>query len=119
MATFPTIHPDAITAIVSGVHGAPFDVLGAHPYEAGLVVRAFLPQAAVLELLTPTLDPPERPMQRVHWDGFFEVILPDVQLPLRYHFRLTTFGGETHLLEDPYAVPPTHTDYHPNQMAEG
>ena len=42
----PDIHPDAINSLLSGDHGAPFDLLGPHDSDSStLAIRAFRPTA--------------------------------------------------------------------------
>ena len=46
------IHPDAIASLLSGDHGAPFDLLGPHPVSDNQVsIRAFRPSAQSLTLI--------------------------------------------------------------------
>ena len=43
---------DAVAAIVAGDHGDPFSFLGMHPSEGSTLVRAFLPGARTVEVLS-------------------------------------------------------------------
>ena len=63
-----TVDQGDIEAIVGGYHGNPFAVLGPHEIEGGLVIRAFLPQAAEAAVL---INDQTIPLTRHHWDGFF------------------------------------------------
>src|SRR5690606_37488162 len=103
-----TAHPDAMEAIVQGYHGNPFDILGPHAHGNGFVIRAFLPQAAAVELVTAGK---RFPMTRVHRDGFFEVFLPRRKKLPAYHFEVQTPDGRTTIYEDPYTFPSSLTDY--------
>ena len=48
-----TAHPDAITSLVNGDHGAPFDLLGPQPLSARkTVIRAFRPSAQSLYVVS-------------------------------------------------------------------
>jgi len=117
----PTADPAAITAIVEGHHGAPFDILGLHPLDearpAGWVIRAFLPQAQAVsvkrgEHLTP--------MERVHPEGFFEAIFPNDTAPFNYQLQITDDPpGLLYIVDDPYRFPPVLTEYDLHLFAEG
>jgi 1,4-alpha-glucan branching enzyme len=119
MIELPTLPPEVIRAIVRGYHGDPFSVLGPHTDEHGVVIRAFLPQAAAVDVLLANGKPDNVSMTRIHEDGFFEVYLPDRQLPLDYKLRLTRSGAGVVLQEDPYAFPPALSDFDEYLMAEG
>ncbi|MCA9932442.1 MAG: hypothetical protein KC415_00860, partial [Anaerolineales bacterium] len=116
MTISPTISAEELTAIVNGYHGNPFAVLGPHPYEENAVVRAFLPHAAQVQVL---LDGEPADMQRVHPNGFYEVILPGRTLPLDYRLRVTTHDGMTYEADDPYSFPPLLTDFDEYLLAQG
>ena len=117
----PTADPAAITAIVEGHHGAPFDILGLHPLDearpAGWVIRAFLPQAQAVsvkrgEHLTP--------MERVHPEGFFEAIFPNDTAPFNYQLQITDDPPSLlYIVDDPYRFPPVLTEYDLHLFAEG
>ncbi|MFQ5435629.1 MAG: 1,4-alpha-glucan branching enzyme, partial [Anaerolineae bacterium] len=105
--------PEEIEAIVQGFHGDPFSVLGPHETAAGTAVRAFLPTAVTITLITATA---QFPMARIHEAGFFTAVLPD---PQPYRLQITYDTGETHLHEDPYAFPPQLSDFDEYLLAEG
>jgi len=107
-----------IEAIVGGYHGDPFRILGPHPVHAGgqelWEVRAFLPQARQVELVTGTGS---QPMERVHPEGFF--IGRVNERPARYRFRVYPWHGEVTEVEDPYRFPPMLTDFELHLHGEG
>lgn len=119
MIELPTLPPETIAAIAGGYHGAPFDVLGPHPVEGGVVARAFLPQADQVSLVEKVGAQERFPMQRINDEGFFEVLLPERQLPLAYALQLTYPDGSTALHEDPYRFPALLTDYDEYLFGEG
>jgi 1,4-alpha-glucan branching enzyme len=114
-----------VQAIVTGMHGDPFAVLGPHvePSNGGraLTVRAFLPGARSARLLArPAGGPPApREMERVHPAGFFEATLPDRSEPLPYALEVTDQDGSTAVVEDAYRFPPTLSDYDLHLFREG
>ena len=113
----PTLPPYEIAAIAGGYHGDPFSVLGPHNTEAGLVVRAFLPRTLAVTAVFD--DGYEAEMNRVDADGFFEVILPERQLPVDYHLRITNYENESSIRDDPYLLPPLITGFDAYLLAEG
>ncbi len=112
----PTVSQEEITAVTHGYHGDPFSILGPHQLDDGVVIRAFLPQAALAAV---HLDGQDIPMQKIDAAGFYEVILPQRQLPLDYQLVIITYGEDRLLHEDPYAFPPVLTDFDEYLMAEG
>ena len=118
----PTASPEEIAAVVGGYHGDPFRILGPHEYEDGVVVRAFWPQAAAVELQLENggdANGQSIPMQRVHPEGFYEAFLPGRSLPLRYKLRVFAPGGDESLHEDPYAFPSQLSEFDQYLLAEG
>src|SRR5258705_13777143 len=90
---------DAIRAMVAGEHGDPFAVLGPHrvqtPDGAAVAVRAIVPGAAAVRVLT--ADAPPIPMERLHSAGFFETVLSDRRDLFAY--RLAVPGPDRHTTE--------------------
>jgi 1,4-alpha-glucan branching enzyme len=92
---------DAIAAIVAGQHGDPFSVLGPHEVGGRLVVRAYVPGARAVELVTRDGELLTA-LARRHDGGFFEGILPE---RTRYLLRASNDGGSW-TIDDPYAYAP-------------
>ena len=113
-----TVSVGEIEAIVGGYHGNPFGVLGPHEVDGGLVIRAFMPQAAAVSVLIKKRKKAIS-LTRHHWDGFFEVVLPKVKLGTSYQLQVQTHGGEAVLYEDPYAFDSTLSDTDRYLLAEG
>ena len=102
----PILSEAEINAIIYGMHGAPFSLLGMHetgPDRPGVVVRAFRPYAVKVELVRKS-DGKAFEMPRIHADGLYEAFFPKTK-PFAYSFRLTWFDGNTAELEDPYRFP--------------
>ena len=107
----PILSEAEINAIIYGMHGAPFSLLGMHetgPDRPGVVVRAFRPYAVKVELVRKS-DGKTFEMPRIHADGLYEAFFPKTK-PFAYSFRLTWFDGTTADLEDPYRFPLQLTD---------
>ena len=89
---------DAVAAIVAGDHGDPFSFLGMHQSEGGPVVRAFLPGASTVEVVSRDGDAIGT-LEIIHPDGLFA---GPVRQSVPYHLRVTwQDDGETEV-EDPY-----------------
>jgi len=93
-----------VAAIVAARHADPFAVMGPHATDAGLVVRAFVPDAASLWLLAEDGARPVR-FRRRDAAGFFETCLAKRRLPVAYRLRAHNAGG-TWVMRDPYAFGP-------------
>jgi 1,4-alpha-glucan branching enzyme len=75
-----------IEAIVQRDLADPHRLLGAHPHEGGVVVRAFRPAAAKV-VAHPEGGEPVELTQR-HPAGLFEGEVPGATLPLRYELEV-------------------------------
>jgi len=93
-----------VAAIVAARHADPFAVLGPHTTDAGLVVRAFVPDATSLWLLAEDGARPVR-FRRRDAAGFFETCLTTRRLPVAYRLRANNATG-TWEMRDPYAFGP-------------
>ncbi len=111
------IDPETATAILAGRHGDPFSVLGLHPHDGKLVVRAMRPEAETVEVLDArtgrrlaALDP--------LGDGLFAGIIPRRKNPFKYCLRLTQgeIVWEDH---DAYAFGPYLGDLDEYLLGEG
>ncbi len=108
--------PQELALIVAGRHPDPHSVLGVHPVEGGLVVRALHPDAASAECLA---EGRELPMASIGAPGLFAVFLPDRSLPLRYRFRFHFSGGAVWEQDDPYRFTPSIGDIDVYLISEG
>jgi 1,4-alpha-glucan branching enzyme len=98
-------------------HPDPHHVLGAHPCNGGVIVRAFRP-AAERVLALPDGGEPVALEQR-HPAGLFEGKLDGAELPLRYELEVSYPDGNTFTLRDPYSFPPTMGEIDVHLAAEG
>jgi 1,4-alpha-glucan branching enzyme len=83
----------------------PHAVLGAHPQDGGVVVRAFRPDASSVVVKPEGADPVE--LREAEPPGLFEGVLEGVSAPLRYELEVSYPDGNTFTLRDPYAFLPT------------
>ncbi len=112
-----------IEAITGGYHGDPFAVLGPHPINeakgesasgGAWAIRAFLPQAQEVEVLTAGKSVP---MERKHDAGFFVANFP--AKPSGYKLRLKGQDGNKYEMEDVYRFPPVVSDFDLHLFLEG
>ena len=97
--TIPTVHPDAIAAIMGASHGDPFSVLGPHKVGPNTwEVRAVLPEARAASLI---LDGRNVPFEKRHNDGFFVARVEGEGRPL-YEIEIESWDGATSRRYDPY-----------------
>ncbi|HEY7208323.1 MAG TPA: 1,4-alpha-glucan branching protein GlgB [Gaiellaceae bacterium] len=80
----------------------PHSVLGAHPQNGGVVVRAYRPDAERV-----LVQPQGVEAELKDPDGLWEALLPDAELPLEYRLEVSYPDGNTFTLRDPYAFMPT------------
>ena len=116
----PILSEPEINAIIYGMHGAPFSLLGMHETGAkkpGVVVRAFRPYATKAEVVRKS-DGKVFEMARIHADGLYELFFPN-EKPFGYVLRLTWFDKSTSDLEDPYRFPLQLTDLDMYLLGEG
>jgi 1,4-alpha-glucan branching enzyme len=99
-----TVESD-IQAIVRRDLADPHRLLGAHPENGGVVVRAFRPAAARVVVRPEGAKPVE--LEQKHAAGVFEGAVEGAKLPLRYELEVEYDGGETYTLRDPYSFLPT------------
>ena len=98
-------HEGDVAAFVAARHGDPFAILGLHETEAGMVVRAFVPNAERLTVLDPA-GKVLADLERRDPAGFFEgVAAPKAAGRFRYQLRAGNSGGDW-MVDDPYAFGP-------------
>jgi len=104
LAVDPTDH----ARLTNGEHTEPHRILGVHPARddgiAGLVVRAFHPQATSVEVLPAQATP--APLEKLG-GGLFAGFLPGADFPFPYRLRFRFADGNTWERDDPYRFPPT------------
>ncbi len=120
-----TADPGAVAAIVGAYNSTPFDILGIHPHvvdgRPAIVIRTFQPQALSVSVVR---GDQLYPMDLVHHDGVFEVIIHDQSDFFPYRLAITLPGSDggreqTYEIEDPYCYPPVLTDFDLHLFGEG
>ncbi|MDP6042756.1 MAG: 1,4-alpha-glucan branching protein GlgB [Candidatus Latescibacteria bacterium] len=116
-----TASPQDIERIAGGDHHDPFAILGMHvvstPQGQGLTVRAFLPDAESVDIVTQKNE--TFSLSKYHDTGFFELTLTNHQTPFPYHFAVTYPNDVKADVIDPYAFPPVLSDFDLHLHAEG
>ena len=114
---YPSISPADVWQLLALLHHDPHSVLGAHPVEGGVIVRAFRPEAEKIELLV--RDDAPREMVKVHDAGFFELLVEGPTDTFPYQFRVHYPEGNQFTLRDPYAFLPTLGSFDEHLFGEG
>jgi len=107
-----------LDAVVRREHADPHHVLGAHPGDGGVIVRAYRPGAAGVAV---KLEDADRvyPLEEIHPAGVFEGLIDGAELPLRYWLEVDYGPGGTFTIDDPYAYSPTLGELDLHLMGEG
>ena len=95
----PFLSNEELRALLSLRHPDPHQLLGPHIVNDGLVIRAFRPDAKLVEVV---IGKRVHEMQQTH-AGVFEVFLPGVSDVPTYRLRVLTHEGQTITLRDPYS----------------
>jgi 1,4-alpha-glucan branching enzyme len=93
----------AIEAIAHARHGDPFSVLGPHDVPGGCAVRAFLPDATSVELISRDGRDRLATLERVEASGLWCGVMPS-RVP--YRLRIS-YGEITREIEDTYSFGPS------------
>jgi len=113
----------AIRALEAGTNHDPFAVLGPHPVgdAAGLVVRAYRPDAESIDLLCP-LPGSVTPMRRRGRGNLFEVVITDAPADpsaFDYRLRIHRRDGSVVEIDDPYRYGRVLGDFDLHLFSEG
>ena len=101
---------DELHSLVELMHQSPHMLLGMQPLGggAGLVVRAFLPDAAKVEV-QPVHEPdkPRFALKRIHESGLFEGVTKSANRVYAYDLVVTNHQGQTRRTRDAFSFLPT------------
>jgi 1,4-alpha-glucan branching enzyme len=75
-----------LEALVRRTHWNPHALLGAHPTEGGVVIRALRPAAR--SITVELEDGRRQELRQIHPGGVFEGVIEGAQLPLRYRLEV-------------------------------
>jgi 1,4-alpha-glucan branching enzyme len=118
--TAQTHHADQLSlaeidVLVGGTHHDPHGVLGAHPGDDGVRIRALRPLAETVVVVLP--DGSRTPMTHLH-QGVFSATVPGTTVP-EYRIAVTYPGSPELLTDDPYRHLPTLGEMDLHLIAEG
>jgi 1,4-alpha-glucan branching enzyme len=104
---------DELRSLVELTHSSPHTLLGMHPLGdgSGLVVRAFLPDAAKVEV-QPVHEKhqPRFALQRIHESGLFEGVTRSAHRVYACDLVITNHQGQTRRTRDAFSFLPTLGD---------
>jgi 1,4-alpha-glucan branching enzyme len=112
-----TLATQELDALIRREHAHPHSVLGAHPTDGGVVVRALRPAACAITVRL--ADGTSAELEQIHPGGVFEGVIDDAELPLRYRLEVDYGDGGTFTIDDPYAFGPTIGELDLHLIAEG
>jgi 1,4-alpha-glucan branching enzyme len=111
-----TVAPTELDSLVRREHSNPHGVLGAHPADAGVVIRVLRPAACAVTAL---VDGETVPLEQIHAGGVFEGVLDGGELPLHYTLEVDYGSSGIYTIEDPYRFTPTISDFDIYLIGEG
>jgi 1,4-alpha-glucan branching enzyme len=100
-----TLDQASIAALMQGDHHDPFSVLGMHRQDGELVVRAFLPGAAAVDLIEARTGRKLASLQPIDASDVFAAVIPRRKQPFPYRLRVN-WGSHQQDMEDPYRFAP-------------
>ena len=106
-----------LEALVACQLSDPHRLLGAHPSDGGVVVRALRPDASAVHVVPAGGEPLE--LARRHPAGVFEGEIVGAAMPLRYELRVAYPDSSVVTVRDPYAFPPTLGELDLHLVGEG
>jgi 1,4-alpha-glucan branching enzyme len=109
---------DVINALIAGHFADPFSVLGMHQTEAGLEVRALLPDATDVWVIEPKTGRKVGKLDCVDSRGFFCGVLPRRKNFFRYQLAVV-WHGQQNLIDDPYRFGPLLPEMDAWLLSEG
>lgn len=107
-----------INALISGHYADPFALLGMHQTEAGLEVRALLPDASEVWVIETKTGRKCAQLTCIDPRGFFSAVVPRRKNPFRYQLAVT-WHDQQNLIDDAYRFGPLLQDMETWLLAEG
>jgi 1,4-alpha-glucan branching enzyme len=112
-----TLDTAELDALVRREHANPHGVLGAHPANGGVAIRALRPAAR--EITAELDDGTEVELEQIHPAGVFEGMVEGKHAPLRYRLKIDYGEAGTFTIDDPYEFAPTIGELDLHLIAEG
>src|SRR6185436_14076498 len=98
-----------LESLVQVRHRSPHTLLGMHPLGdgSGIVVRAFVPDAAHVEIRpVHEQSKPRLKLKRIHDAGIFEAVSKEASHVYAYDLVVKDGAGRTRITRDPYSFLP-------------
>ncbi len=111
------IDRDVINALIAGHFADPFSVLGMHRTDAGLEVRALLPDATDVWVIEPKTGRKVGKLECLDSRGFFSGVLP--RRKMLFAISWPSPHGQQNLIDDPYRFGPLLQDLDVWLLSEG
>ncbi len=112
-----TVATSELDSLVRREHSNPHSVLGAHPQNGGVAIRALRPAA---RSVTAVADGhPAVELKQIHPGGVFEGVVEGAELPLHYRLEVDYGDAGTFTIDDPYAFAPTLGELDQHLIGEG
>lgn len=111
--TSPQLNPE-LQRLIEARHHDPFALLGRHPQDKKVVVRAHFPYAEEVVLVEAN-----QPLERIPNTDLFEWHGKPSQVPERYQLRWRDSNGNESTAHDPYCFPPQIADFDLYLFGEG
>ncbi|HEY2161659.1 MAG TPA: hypothetical protein VGH24_10160 [Solirubrobacteraceae bacterium] len=102
-----TVATNELDSLVRREHSNPHGVLGAHPVDGGVVIRALRPAACAISAHLAGGPVEEVELEQIHPGGVFEGVVEGAELPLRYRLEVDYGDAGTYTIDDPYSFEPT------------
>ncbi len=112
-----SVEAGTVKAIIHCESADPHHVLGAHPTDGGVVIRALRPDATSVSAILAGGNVVE--LSQIHEDGLFEGTVQGASLPLRYELRADYGPAGLVTFYDPYSFTPTLGDLDLHLIGEG
>ncbi len=112
----PAPHPASVASLLAARHGDPFSLLGPHEFDGGTVVRAFLPDADAVEIVSRATALSLASLVRIAGEGLWSGVIAGAAEP--YLLRIHS-GGRVADTEDPYSFPPLLGEFDLYLLAQG
>jgi 1,4-alpha-glucan branching enzyme len=104
--TESTMDAEDVQRILRARHDDPYAVLGAHFVDTldALVLRTLIPEAQQIYALVDGRNEILYELTRIHKDGLFEAVIPELRAGTQYRLRVIGQGGHSDELIDAYAI---------------
>ena len=104
-AIVSSIPTEELNRLLQLRHRDPHSILGAHPTDRGVIVRAYRPDAQRMSLI---IDGEQsREMIQRPQPGLFEILVPERRDVFPYRLQVHYLGDHVATIRQPYSFPPT------------